>query len=81
MIMEFSYTREIEDRLLAPLPLALVASEKVIVSALRALIAAAVMFPFAMWLLGSIPWQARNTPQILVVVLLAALVEAPSGWR
>src|SRR5918997_1284425 len=45
LVIDFSFTKEIEDRLLAPLPTALVAVEKIVFSLLRALVAAAVVFP------------------------------------
>jgi ABC-2 type transport system permease protein len=44
---EFGYTKEIEDRVLAPLPVSLVAIGKVIAGAIQGLIAAAIVFPIA----------------------------------
>jgi ABC-2 type transport system permease protein len=44
---EFGYTKEIEDRVLAPLPISLVAIGKVVAGAIQGLIAAAVVFPIA----------------------------------
>ena len=49
---DLGFTREIEDQLLAPLPIALVAVEKILLSALRGLIAGAFVFPLAFWILG-----------------------------
>ncbi len=60
LVIEFSYSNEIEDRLLAPLPIGAVAVEKVVFAAMRACVAAAVMFPVGVWILGSIPWQAST---------------------
>ncbi len=62
LVIDFSFTKEIEDRLLAPLPTALVAVEKVVFSLLRALVAAAVMFPISWWVLGGLPvgWADRR---------------------
>jgi ABC-2 type transport system permease protein len=57
LVIEFSFTREIEDRLLAPLPTSLVAVEKIVFAAMRALIAGAVMFPVGWLVLGSIPFD------------------------
>ena len=42
---EFGYTKEIEDRVLAPLPVALVAIGKVVAGAIQGLIAALIVFP------------------------------------
>jgi ABC-2 type transport system permease protein len=47
MATEFGYTKEIEDRVLAPLPVALVAIGKVVAGAIQGLIAAAIVFPIA----------------------------------
>jgi ABC-2 type transport system permease protein len=47
MVQEFGYTREIEDRVLAPMPVALVALEKVLYGALQGLLAAIIVFPIA----------------------------------
>ncbi len=44
---EFGYTKEIEDRVLAPLPVSLVAIGKVVAGAVQGLIAAAIVFPIA----------------------------------
>ena len=66
LVMEFSFTREIEDRLLAPLPTPLVAVEKLVVATLRALVAATVIFPVGALVLGSAPWRAAGlTPAVL----------------
>ncbi|GAC1315966.1 MAG: ABC transporter permease [Acidimicrobiales bacterium] len=47
MVQEFGYTKEIEDRVLAPLPVSLVALEKVAAGALQGLLAALIVFPIA----------------------------------
>jgi ABC-2 type transport system permease protein len=47
MVQEFGYTREIEDRVQAPLPVWGVATEKVVAGAIQGLIAAAIVFPIA----------------------------------
>ncbi len=47
MVQEFGYTKEIEDRVLAPLPIWTVAVGKVVAGAIQGLIAAAVVFPIA----------------------------------
>jgi ABC-2 type transport system permease protein len=44
---EFGYTKEIEDRVLAPLPVSLVAIGKVVSGAIQGIIAAAIVFPIA----------------------------------
>ena len=47
LVQEFGYTREIEDRVLAPLPVELVAVEKIVSGALQGLFAALLVFPIA----------------------------------
>jgi ABC-2 type transport system permease protein len=47
MVQEFGYTREIEDRVLAPLPIELVAVQKAVWGALSGLFGAILVFPIA----------------------------------
>jgi ABC-2 type transport system permease protein len=47
MVMEFGVTREIEDRVLAPLPVSMVAVAKIVSGAIQCLIAALIVFPIA----------------------------------
>ncbi len=79
LVIEFSYSNEIEDRLLAPLPIGGVALEKIVIAAMRATIAAAVMFPIGVWLLGSIPWTARAAAGVVAMTLIGALLGASMG--
>jgi ABC-2 type transport system permease protein len=79
LVIEFSYSNEIEDRLLAPLPIGAVALEKIVIAAMRATIAAAVMFPIGVWLLGSIPWTAGAAAGVVAMTLIGALLGASMG--
>ena len=79
LVIDFSWTKEIEDRLLAPMPIAWVALEKIVFAAMRALIAAAVMFPVGVIVLGSIPWRASGVPLLIAILLLGALVGSALG--
>ena len=47
LVQDFGYTREIEDRVLAPMPVWAVAAEKVAGGAIQALLASLVVFPLA----------------------------------
>ena len=47
LVQEFGVTREIEDRVLAPLPVELVAIEKIVAGAVQCLLAALIVFPIA----------------------------------
>jgi len=77
---DLSFTREIDDRLLAPLPITLVAIEKVLLAALRGLIAGAVIFPLGYVILGS-GFQVRTDllGVLLGLMVLAALMGAALG--
>ena len=79
LVTEFGWTKEIEDRLLAPLPLWAVAAEKVIFALLRALVASAVMFPIGIGVLGSVPYRAAGLGLLVGVLLLGGLVGACVG--
>jgi ABC-2 type transport system permease protein len=45
LVIEFSFTKEIEDRLLAPLPVWMVGIQKLVIAALRGLVAAVLILP------------------------------------
>jgi ABC-2 type transport system permease protein len=79
LVIDFSFTKEIEDRLLAPMPVAMVGVEKIIFAAMRAVVAAIIMFPVGVLVLGSIPWRASGVPLLVTIVLLGSLVGAALG--
>jgi ABC-2 type transport system permease protein len=79
LVAEFGWTREIEDRLLAPMPTSFVAAEKVLFALLRALVATLVMIPIGIIVLGSIPWRWSHVPLFLLGLVLGALVGAGFG--
>ncbi|HSK27753.1 MAG TPA: ABC transporter permease [Jiangellales bacterium] len=79
LVIDFSFTKEIEDRLLAPMPVSLVAVEKILFAAGRSLVAALVMFPVGVWVLGSIPWTPGNWPWVAAFLLLGCLLGAAMG--
>ncbi len=77
---DLNVIREIDDRLLAPLPTVLVAIEKVVLAVLRALIGGAFIFPLAYWILGS-GFQVRTDMLVVLIglMVLVALVGASAG--
>ena len=79
LVLDFSFSREIEDRLLAPMPLRLVAVEKMVFAMLRGLVAAGIMFPLGYLLLGSLDIHAPGIPLVVLVVLLGSLLGASLG--
>ena len=79
LVQEFGYTREIEDRVLAPLPVELVAGEKIIAGALQCLIAALLVFPIAA-VVPATPVHLHIHWLVLVTLLpLACLMSAALG--
>jgi ABC-2 type transport system permease protein len=79
LVIDFSYTKEIEDRLLAPLPTAMVAVEKIVFATLRSLVAAVLMFPLGRWILGSLTLSWSDAPMVAIFLVLGSLVGAAIG--
>ena len=80
LIGEFQFTREIEDRLLAPIKIGWLAVEKVLAGMLQALAAGAVVVVSARMLLGRGVTLSFDRPVLLAaVVLLVALFSAAGG--
>ncbi|WP_081893343.1 ABC transporter permease [Actinoalloteichus caeruleus] len=79
LVLDFSFSKEIEDRLLAPMPVALVAVEKIVFGALRGLVAALLMIPVGALVLGGISWRTSGLPVAVVVLVLGALAGASLG--
>jgi ABC-2 type transport system permease protein len=79
LVQEFGYTREIEDRMLAPLPVELLALEKVVAGALHGMLAAAVVFPLALVVPSTSPDIAFDWPVLLTLVPLAAVACSSLG--
>ena len=72
LIAEFQFTREIEDRLLAPMEISWLAIEKVVAGTLQALAAGLMVIPAA-WLLLR-PGVDLHVPHPLLFALVAILV-------
>ena len=79
LVAEFGWTKEIEDRLLAPMPTSFVAAEKVLFAIVRSLAATLIMLPIGVLILGSIPWRWAGFPLFVAGVVLGALVGAGFG--
>lgn len=80
LMFDLGYNREIDDRLLAPLPVSLVAVEKVIFATMRSLTAGALTFPMAYAVLGS-GYQVRADAilPLIGIMVLYALSSAALG--
>jgi len=80
LVLDIGNEREIEDRLLAPLPVALVAIEKVLFAALNSLIASALVFPLAYLILGNAFQMRTDAIGLLVgLMILSAFAGASLG--
>ncbi len=79
LVIDFSFTKEIEDRLLAPLPVSFVALEKILFGTLRALIAGAIMFPIGRLVLGTLPFEASRVWMLIAFMLLGAVMGSGLG--
>lgn len=80
LAQEFGITREIDDRVMCPLPTAAVAFEKIVFSALQSIVAAAIVFPLAYYI-PSTPVSAHvsNWPFLIAVLILASLLSGALG--
>jgi ABC-2 type transport system permease protein len=80
LVIEFGYTKEIEDRLLSPLPVSLVAIQKMVFAAIRGLVAAAMIVPLGRLILGSGFHISLHYWWLLIIVAtLGALVGSALG--
>jgi ABC-2 type transport system permease protein len=80
LIAEFQFTREIEDRLLAPIEISWLAIEKVVFGTVQSLIAGVAVIPAA-WLLlrPGVELNLRSPLSFAIVTLLVALFSACGG--
>lgn len=79
LVQEFGYTKEIEDRVLAPLPVELVAIEKVVSGALQCMIAAVIVFPIAYYVPATAVNITYNWAVLLTFAPLACVAAASLG--
>lgn len=80
LAQEFGITREIDDRVMCPLPIGAVAIEKIVFSALQSIVAAVVVFPLAYYI-PSTPVAAHvsSWPFLIAVLILASLLSGALG--
>ena len=80
MVMDFGWTREIEDRLLAPVPTSVVATEKIVSGVLQGLMAAIVVLPIARLVMGPITGLTfAHVGELGLVTLLGASAFSAMG--
>ena len=80
LVAEFGWTREIEDRLLAPIPTWLLAAQKVASGALQGTLGALVVLPLGRLVMGPIPGLTlAHAGVALALVLLGAATFSALG--
>ena len=79
LIAEFQFTREIEDRLLAPMEISWVAVEKVLAGTLQALVAGLMVIPLAWLILRPIQFNLNAPLSFVLVTVLVAAFSACGG--
>ncbi|HEX6100644.1 MAG TPA: ABC transporter permease [Thermoanaerobaculia bacterium] len=80
LISDFGTTKEIEDRLLAPVPIELIAIQKVVSGVLQGVLAVLFVMPVARLLMGPVEGLTlRNLPLLAVMVILGGAVFSAFG--
>ncbi len=79
MVQEFGYTKEIEDRVMAPMPVWMVAAGKVVAGALSGLFSALLVFPIAAVVPATPVHLHIDWPVLLTLTPLACVLSASFG--
>ena len=80
LVNEFGRTKEIEDRLMAPLPIAAIATEKIVFGAIQSILAALVVFPVVSVIPAPpVAIHVASWPLLIVVLILAGLISGAFG--
>jgi ABC-2 type transport system permease protein len=80
LVIEFSFTKEIEDRLLAPLPVAAVAVQKMLIAALRGMLAGLFILPLgALILPGGLHIQNPQWLALIGIFVFGSLAAGGMG--
>jgi ABC-2 type transport system permease protein len=80
MVQDFGWTKEIEDRLLAPVPTWVVAAEKIVAGVIQGIIAALFVLPIARLIMGPIAnLTFGHLGDVLVITVLGATAFSALG--
>ncbi|HEY0528625.1 MAG TPA: ABC transporter permease, partial [Gemmatimonadaceae bacterium] len=80
MVQDFGWTKEIEDRLLAPVPIWLVAAEKIVAGVLQGIVSALFVLPVARLIMGPIPnLTFGHFGDVLLITVLGAAAFSSLG--
>jgi ABC-2 type transport system permease protein len=79
LIAELQFTKEIEDRLLAPMDLEWLAVEKVVAGMIQALVSGLVVIPLGWLVMGGVNMRGANLGLFILQALLVAALSATLG--
>jgi ABC-2 type transport system permease protein len=80
LVLDLGFAREIDDRLLSPLPVGWVAREKVLFGTFRGAVASSVIFPLGWLILGpGFAVRPDRIPVLIGMIFLTALVGSTIG--
>jgi len=79
LVLDLGQSREIDDRLLAPLSIHMVALEKVLFATLRGILGGVLVFPLAAWMLGN-GYQVRTDDLGMMLGFMALTSLASSAF-
>lgn len=79
LLSELQFTKEIEDRLLAPMDLEWLAAEKVVAGMIQALVSGLVVIPCAWLVMGGVTLTGMRVWLFLAIALLVSVTSAALG--
>ena len=79
LVFDFAWTREIDDRLLAPIPIPLVGVEKIVFGGLRGLLASLLMVPIGFLVLPEVSWPVAGLLPAFVITAVGAALGGAVG--
>ncbi len=79
LISEFQFTKEIEDRLLAPMDMEWLAVEKVVAGMIQALVSGLVVIPAAWLVIGGVPLSGAHLGLFVALALLVSALSSTIG--
>jgi ABC-2 type transport system permease protein len=80
LVNEIGRTKEIEDRLMAPIPIGLIAVQKIVFAAIQSVLAALVVFPLVYVIPAThVEVEVASAPLLAAVLVLGGLVSGAFG--
>jgi ABC-2 type transport system permease protein len=79
LVFDLAWTREIDDRLLAPIPVPLIGIEKIVYGGLRGMVASLLMVPIGLLVLPQVSWPVGGLLPAFALTVLGALLGGATG--